>query len=234
MTSERFEPAIRNAIAKHRAETREQRERIYQAARASFQRSDRSSEDIENLNLAIEKVESSFERNTGAVLKKQKQRNLVNAAILLFLGVFIGSVSSLIFTGSTTADSEDDLKKIFIDRYNKDIVIVPDAIEYLREITDAIVDHQRNNRDILTPSNKTFVTIAKIDPDLAKRMPKTLPQGTQFIVKADHKDFKVLANWTLCGAAMFSNPEMLDPVRSKADRIGCPNFGMWTPGAVKW
>lgn len=102
MTSERFEPAIRNAIAKHRAETREQRERIYQAARASFQRSDRSSEDIENLNLAIEKVESSFDSNTGAVLKNQKQRNLMNAAFLLFLGVAVGSVAALIFTGSTT------------------------------------------------------------------------------------------------------------------------------------
>jgi len=53
-------------------------------------------------------------------------------------------------------------------------------------------------------------------------------------VRADQKDLKVLANWTLCGVAMFSNPEMLDPVRSKEDGTGCPYFGMWTPAAVKW
>ena len=54
------------------------------------------------------------------------------------------------------------------------------------------------------------------------------------IVRADGFNFKILFNWTLCGAVAMTNPNMVDPVRNKADVLGCPYFGVWTPGAVKW
>lgn len=234
MAGERFEAAIRNAIAKHRAETPEHRQQIYHAARTSFQRLARSTEDAAALDSAIAKVEASFADNSALVERTHRRRYLASGAVLLLVGIATGALSASYFISSSTSAVEEEIGAGFSRQYNNDMRHMPGVIAYLREVTDAIVERQRNDRDSLEPANGAFIAVSKLDPVLGGKMPKSLPSGTQFIVKADQKDFKVLANWTLCGVAKVSNPEMLDPVRSKADGIGCPYFGMWTPGAVKW
>lgn len=234
MAGERFEIALRNAIAKRRAETPGQREQIYTAARASFQNLARSAEDTAALDGAIAKIEASFADNSARVERTQKRRHLAGAAVLFLAGIAAGALAAAYFIPPSISAAGDEMSARFLRRYDNDLQHMPAAIAYLREITDAMVELQRNNRDALAPAEGKFVVVSKIDPILAQKMPKSLPPGTQFIVRADHKDLKVLANWTLCGVAMFSNPEMLDPVRGKTDGISCRNFGIWTPGAAKW
>ena len=83
-------------------------------------------------------------------------------------------------------------------------------------------------------ASKAYVPVSTLDPNLAKEMPATLPPGSTIIVKVDRKDYKILFNWTLCGAVSIAKPEMVDPVRTKINTIGCPYFGLWTDGAAKW
>lgn len=234
MAGERFEAAIRNAIAKRRAEAPEQRQQIYQAARASFQRLARGAEDAAALDSAIAKIEASFADNSVQLEKAQKRRHLASAAFLLLAGIAAGALAAVYTISPSSSAAEEEIGARFSRQYTSDLQHMPTVIAYLREITDAIVERQRNNRESLDPAKGKLVALSMIDPDLVKKMPESLPRGTQFIVRADQKDLKVLANWTLCGVAMFSNPEMLDPVRSRTDSIGCPFFGMWTSGAVKW
>ncbi len=159
---------------------------------------------------------------------------MASAAFLLLAGVAAGALAAVYTISPSSSAAEEEIGARFSRQYTSDLQHMPTVIAYLREITDAIVERQRKNRESLDPAKGKFVALSMIDPDLVKKMPESLPRGTQFIVRADQKDLKVLANWTLCGVAMFSNPEMLDPVRSKEDGIRCPYFGMWTPAAVKW
>lgn len=234
MAGERFEAAIRNAIAKRRAETPEQRQQIYQAARTSFQRLARGAEDAAALDSAIAKVEASFADNSALIERTRKRRYLASGAVLLLSGIATGALSVSYFISPSTSAANDQIGARFSRQYNDGLQHMPGVIAYFREITDAVVERQRNDRDSLEPAKGAFIAVSKLDPILGGKMPKSLPPGTQFIVRADQKDLKVLANWTLCGVAKVSNPEMLDPVRSKEDGIGCPYFGMWTPAAVKW
>jgi hypothetical protein len=32
----------------------------------------------------------------------------------------------------------------------------------------------------------------------------------------------------------MTHPAMVDGVRTKADVLGCPYFGLWTPAAANW
>src|SRR5690606_28587264 len=109
-----------------------------------------------------------------------------------------------------------------------------EATRFIRQVVDAIVERQKRDRASFGESAKNFILLSKFDPELAKAAPKGLPPGTLVTLRADATDLKVLMNWTLCGVASISNPEMVDRVRAPQPTIGCSNFGLWTDGAAKW
>lgn len=237
MSQEQYEAAIRRAIAKNHAETPEARERVYAAARESFQRSGKSDAELKALDAAMQAVEDSFSKPSQQT--KRLRAGLSAWMVPTFaagLAVGIGAAYALSDSSPNTVAMNDAAfsQRYFERAYKEHADQMPVAIGYLREVTEAIVARQNNDRPSLVKSEKTFISLAGFDAQLAKKLPPSLPPGTSVIVRASATDFKVLMNWTLCGIASISNPEMVDKVRSKVATIGCPYFGMWTSSAATW
>ena len=120
-------------------------------------------------------------------------------------------------------------------KYAKALRQLPEAEEFLTEVSDAVIEMQKKDRVALeAKAGKKFVGLKQLDPGLAEKMPKSLPPGSAMIVRANGRDFKILFNWTLCAAASVARPELVDHVRSKTDMLGCPFFGIWTRKAANW
>lgn len=226
----RFERSLRSAIVKFQAKTAEDRTKIYTAARNTLnQAQDRGPRDSEALEAAITDVEASFAVPREATAARRWRAGMVPAATFA-LGILIGAT----LVAYQPVENVEGPAQQFAQDYQKGAPLLPDANDFLRQIVDSIIDKQKQDRSAFAASAKTFISLAKFDPDLAAQMPKTLPSGTAVIVRADAFDFKVLMNWTLCGVASIAAPEMIDPVRSSGMIVGCPFFGIWSGNAAKW
>lgn len=117
--------------------------------------------------------------------------------------------------------------------YNEQLPLMPEAVSYLRELSAEIVRRQKEDPTSLRVE-KTLMLLSIFDGDLAKKMPASLPQGTEAVIRVSATDYKIMLNWTLCGTAAIYSPEMVDKVRATVSTIGCPYFGVWTPGAAGW
>jgi len=236
MADEQYEAAIRRAIAKRRAETPEQREQIYAAARESFQRTGRAAEELDALDAAIKAIESTFHKAPAVSTMSPWKRYWIVPAFVAAIGAGIGAGYLLSATqaGPNTIDEPAFAQRYFERTYRDQANVLEAAFAYLRELSDEIVRRQRNDRESLARSEKAFVLLSTYDAALAKKMPASLPPGTTVTLRATPTDFKILLNWTLCGMASVSHPEMVDKVRNTVATIGCPYFGVWTPGATNW
>ncbi len=237
MVHEHYEMAIRRAIAKHRAETPEQRERIYSAARERLGRLGKSDEEINALNSAMLTVEETFSKPPQKTIRNWTgSLTWVVPIFATGLAVGLGGGYALSNASINTSDVNDAAfaQQHFERAYIEHAELMPAAIDFLREVSDAVVARQRTDRASLEKSQKTFISLAALDAQLAKELPPALPRGTAVIVRANDTDFKVLMNWTLCGVATISNPEMVDMVRNTVSTVGCPYFGLWTAGAATW
>lgn len=238
MQRENFERVIRSTIVKRAATERSEREKIYNAARATLRRnSDVSPENIAELDAAIDAIEATFSPKEGRWALFDRLRGAGIGVIALLAGIALGAgISSYIHAQSSPtatggeAAAFDELKQL----YNDQVALMPEATRFIRQVVDAIVERQKRDRASFGESSKNFILLSKFDPELAKAAPKGLPPGTLVTLRADATDLKVLMNWTLCGVASISNPEMVDRVRSPQPTIGCSNFGLWTDGAAKW
>lgn len=229
----RFEKSLNGAIVKFRAETAADRAKVYVAARASLKRAQYSKPgDAKALELAIEKVESSFAESRQTIAQRSSRAGTL-AAMTFVLGVSAGA-AAIAYWPEQAAGSAEGPAQQFVKSYNAGVPRLRDANAFLQQVVDSVIDRQKRDRSAFAASAKAFIPLAKFDQQLASRMPKTLPGGTAVIVRADAFNFKILMNWTLCGVASISNPDMIDPVRSPGNTIGCPYFGLWSTGAAKW
>ena len=230
MKRDKLEEIVKAAIVSNRAETIEQRERIYRAARASIARKAAEDPEIaETLESVITEIEASF-----APPKPKQRLSLMS----LLLGLAIGAVAAgggtaalLHGPGATSALALET-------RFDKPIEDgakqLPVAEAYLRTVMDAVFKRQKND-PAFAQSEKKFIPLKAFDPDLAKRIPAAeLPRGSSVIMRADGNDVKLLMTWQLCGVAQILKPELLDPVRSGGPTVGCPYIGIWSEGAAKW
>lgn len=228
-----FEKSLKSAIVKFRAETAADRAKIYAAARTSLERAQYSKPgDADALESAIEKIESSFaERRRPKALGFLHTGNL--SAMAFVLGMLAGAAAVAYWPEQVSENANGPAQQL-ARSYSKGLPLLPEANAFLQQVVDSIIDRQKGDRSAFAASAKTFVGLAAFDPELARQMPKTLPSGTAIIVRADAYNFKVLMNWTLCGVASISNPDMVDPVRASGMTVGCPFFGLWSTGAAKW
>jgi hypothetical protein len=248
MEREKFTRAIRKAIADRNAQSPEEREKIYSAARAALGRNTSNPALAETLDSAIADIEASY----APPLKEEiapaaaeavepvavpRRTGLLQRFAIFAVGIVLGAIgsawlmSSLVPVASGTSEVGDVLDR----KYRNELPHVPVAITFLRKVSDAVIARQKTDRAGLEAvAAKSFVPLKSVDPDLANQMPNTLPPGSGIVLRADGFNFKILFNWTLCSAVSMTNPNMVDPVRNKADVLGCPYFGVWTPGAAKW
>lgn len=238
MQREQFEEIIRSMIVKRAAKERPEREMIYAAARSSLRRRPNiSAKNIAELDAAIDTVETTFLPRVKRLKVFDLSKATRIAAIALLLGIALGAgVSALVHAPAATASSNyeasafEELKQI----YSVQVALMPEAIGFIRRVMEEIGERQKRDKDSLETASKKFVPLRTFDPGLAKKMPKSLPPGTSIMLRANATDQKVLMNWTLCGVASISKPEMVDRKRTRVSGIGCPFFGLWTDGAAKW
>lgn len=229
MKREKLEEIIKAAIVSQRAETVEQREQIYQAARASL--ANRSAQDpavAEMLDSVITEIEASF------APPEPKKRSLPRAFLLgLLIGAVVAGGATVAFLRLPGASSAQTVQAQFDKPFEAGAKQLPIAEAYLRMVMDAVFKRPKNDA-AFRKSEKRLIPLKDFDPDLAKQMPTGLPPGSAVTIRADGNDVKLLMSWQLCGVAQILKPELVDPRRSGANMIGCPNFGVWTEGAANW
>jgi len=238
MQRQNFERVIRAAIVKHEAVTGPGRERVYDAARSSLRRRPgNTQEDMAELEAAIAAVEATFAAEPTPPRPAGLLKALRVPAAALLAGIALGAGAAFYLhsgTASGMAGPDDKAMEKVRQAYDDNVGHMPEAMKFIRRVVDAVVERQKKDKASLEENAKKFVPLAKFDPELAKRMPKSLPPGTGIMLRADATNLKVLMNWTLCGVASITNPEMVDRKRNPQPSIGCPFFGLWTNGAADW
>jgi hypothetical protein len=238
MDHDKLTHTIRKMIADRNARTPSERRNIYAAARAALERTANPDTVIMmELETAIDEVESSYpamaESPPPLPPHTSLMRSLAPAAASALVGAVVASLILAIYVPTLFSESKavDALKL----QYDSALPHLSTAMSFLHKVSDSIVAKQKADGDALArTASANFIPLKALDPQLAKQMPATLPLGTTMIVRADKDDFKILYNWTLCGTAKVAKPDMVDPVRDRADAVGCPYFGLWTAGAAKW
>lgn len=232
MQRERIEKIINDAIVANNAQTPVDRARIYDTARAAFRK--KAEEGDKETSAILEKVIAEIEGTFAPPALSRWART--------YRPILIGFVAGLIAAGgaylvqaqhSLLSASEQRFSKRFDQALIDGAPQLPVAEAFLKELMDKVFARSKTD-PAFQKSAASFVALATFDPELAKTQPKSLPPGSAVIIRADGKDVKVMLNWPLCGVAQIEKPALLDPVRSKADTIGCPYFGVWTDAAASW
>lgn len=238
MHSERIAATIRKAIADRNAQTAAERERIYAAARAAFEKRPAANDTGKAiLEATILSVERAFAPASQTPPVAAARVSAARRYPHLALAALCGAIGAALITWAvmSTIPGSNSNAEILARQYDNTVSQLPAAMTFLREVSDAVVTMQKANRGkIEALASKDFIPLATFDAELAKRMPASLPAGSAIVLRADAFNFKILFNWTLCGAVRVSHPDMVDPLRGGADVLGCPFFGLWTPEAAGW
>ncbi len=235
----KLETAIRKAIDERGASNPEKRTQIYSAARSALDRRPDAGKDArERFDALVRKIEGSyssrFERIDAAIGWLVDKKHLLGRGFAFAAGMVVGATALALLDSSELTSAEPENLRSIQDSYEATLPQVPVAVGFLNKVADAVIAAQKSDRKKLAAASKGFVALEKFDPELARKMPSSLPKGSKVIVRADAFNFKILFNWTLCGTVRISDPALLDPVRSSAKLIGCPYFGLWTPAAANW
>jgi hypothetical protein len=237
MQPERITQAIRKAIVDRGARSPAEREKIYAAARIAVGRQMNGGTNAAVIEAAISAIEASF------APKPEKKPHIFalgpairNSLAPIGIGVLFGALMvAAVWALMPASQDGNQVLESLERRYNETLPQVPVAVDFLRKVSDSVIAMQKSDRAGLeAKAAKTFIQLRKLDPELAAQMPASLPRGSSVIVRANAFDFKILFNWTLCGAVQMTHPAMVDGVRTKADVLGCPYFGLWTPAAANW
>ena len=237
MQPEKITQAIRKAIVDRDARSPAERQKVYSAARIAVGRQMNGAANAAVIESAISAIEASFapkpeKKPSIFALAPAVRRSLPPIGI----GAVFGALMALVVWAVLPASQDgNQVLESLERRYNETLPQVPVALDFLRRVSDSVIAMQKTDRAGLEEkAAKSFIALRKLDPELAAQLPKTLPPGSSVIVRANGFDFKILFNWTLCGAVQISQPALVDRVRSKADVLGCPYFGLWTPAAANW
>jgi hypothetical protein len=229
---EKMRQTIRKVLEDRGGNSLGERTEIYSAARTSVRKATNDEPAImAELDQTIDEIEASYKTKP----KIGSSRRGVGLS-LLAAGVVVGGAAAAgIMVAGFHFRPPSPIAAKLKRQYHATAPLVPAAVDYLHKVVDAVAAMQKNDPTALeAEAAKRFVSVASLDPALWKQFPKSMPPGSRVVVKADKNDYKVLFNWTLCGAAQITVPAMVEPVRTRAKTLGCPYFGLWTSGAAKW
>ncbi len=105
---------------------------------------------------------------------------------------------------------------------------------FLKEVQAEILSRQKEDPISLNElTGKKFISLAKFDKVLSAKIPKPLPPGTAFIIRATDKAYKVVATGPLCRTAAIDMPDLVDPQR-KGHGLNCARIGYWNEAGSKF
>jgi hypothetical protein len=235
---EKMGQAIRKIIEDRNATSFAERTEVYSAARASLRKATNDEPAImAELDQVIGEVEASHGpereiKDDGGARRGGARRLPWAAAAGLILG---GAAAAAVMVFGFHFRPQSPVAATLMRQYKATVPLIPAAVDYLHKVAERIVEMQKNDPAGLEAKASTrFIRSVGLDPELAKKFPPSMPPGSDVVLRADRNDYKILFSWTLCGAVRLARPELVDSIRSRADVIGCPYFGLWTPGAAKW
>lgn len=168
-------------------------------------------------------------------LAQSRTRLLLGAAAgaaFVLVGGFAATVAGLLSfsqPGEAAATSTPSLESLYLVNLPK----VRPAVDFLEKVRTGLASRQKNGERLPDDLARKFVSLDKVDAELAAAMPADLPKGTAIVVRANQDDYKILYNWTLCATVQIAQPEMVDPKR-KNEGLGCSHFGIWSQNAESW
>jgi hypothetical protein len=236
---EKLEQTLRKVIEDRNARSLGERSEVYSAARASVRKATNEEPAVlADVDEIIGEVEASFSRAKAVKENGDARRRCGAARIISALtgGAILGGIATAaaIVLG-LQFQPYDPIAAKLMQQYNATALLVPAAVEYLHKVTDAVVKMQKDDAAALEAiASEKSISVASLNPALWKQFPKSMPPGSSVIVRANKNDYKILFNWTLCGAARVTAPQMVDPRRAQSEALGCPYFGQWTSAAAKW
>lgn len=237
MQPEKITQVIRKAIVDRDARSPAERQKVYSAARIAVGRQMNGEANAAAIEAAISAIEASFapkpqKKPSVFALPPAVRRSLPPVAIVALFGALIAVV---VWALLPSQQDGNQVLETLERKYSDTLPQVPVAVDFLRKVSDAVIEMQKRDRTGLeAKAGKSFISLQVLDPALAKQMPASLPPGSSVMVRANGFDFKILFNWTLCGVVQIAEPAMVDRVRNRADVLGCPYFGLWTPAAANW
>jgi hypothetical protein len=238
VSREKIGQAIRKLIEDRGARSFGARTEIYSAARNALRKATNDEPaTMADLDQVIDEIETSLAPRREAKRESGDGRGGGRRALpTLLAGVVLGGlVTAAVMAFGFQFRPFDPVAATLMRQYNATAPLLPAAVDYLHKVADAVAEMQKTSPEELeTKASHRFIPVSTLDPALWKQFPKSMPPGSSVVLRADKSGYKVLFNWTLCGAAYFAKPEMVDPVRARAGMLGCPYFGLWTPGAAKW
>jgi len=225
---------IRKVIEERGGRSLGERTEIYSAARTSVSKATNDEPAImADLDQVIDEIEASY--TTKPEIKEASRGGATRALAMLGAGAVLGGAAAAgIMMFGLRFQQVDPVAATFMRQYSAAAPLLQAAVDYLHKVADTVVEMQKSDPAALEAKASKYVSLRVFDPELAKEFPPSVPPGSGILVRADRDDYKILFNWTLCGTARVTRPEMVDPVRNWVDVPGCPYFGLWTPGAAKW
>jgi hypothetical protein len=169
---------------------------------------------------------------------------LGNHLIAGVIGAFLGAAltTAVLMTLSaiglfSTSPIEDEPAAVGValaTAYEANLPEVEAAATFLEQVREEVITRQQNDAAGLTAVAGTkFVKLKVAMAELATQSPKTLPKGSEVILRADATGFKILFNWPLCATVQYARPDLVDPVRAR-NVLGCSHFGVWNEAGAKW
>lgn len=160
----------------------------------------------------------------------------------LFTGFAAGAllvaiVAFLLVTFNVIAISTGDAAEraaLFEQDFQRSVGQLETVAPFLKEVEAEILRRQKEDAVSLNElAGKKFVSLATFDKALNAKVPKPLPPGTAFIVRATDKAYKVVATGPLCRTAVMKLPDLVDPQR-KRHGLNCARIGYWNKAGSKF
>lgn len=231
---EKLGQTIRKVINDHSARSLGERTEIYSAARTSVRKATNGEPAVlADVDQVIDEIEATY--SIKPEIKEKQGGGARRAGAMLVAGAALGGLATaagMVF--GLHFGPADPVAAKLKQQYEATLPLLPAAVDYLHTIAQHIIEMQKSDPAALEATASQYVPLSRFDPELAKKFPTPVPFGSGMVIRADKKDYKILFIGPLCGVARIAAPQMVDPVRSQANLLGCPNFGLWTAGASKW
>lgn len=232
MDSVRLESAIRDALARRKAQSLEDRTAVYEAARSAARNHARAGSTLlPALENAIKNVEDSLAR--PAPPSSPSEAHIPDSKRTLIFSI----VGAALLVGCSIAAYFLLFSPGYTEQRLTDLTIVRDALERYRLAHNEYPKSKGWDGLHTRWGEDTEIWVKGLAPEFLPELPLDPERDTanppQYLYRSNGVDYKLLAHQQRdCDTVRRTNPEMVDAVRDRDGR--CSAYGYWTAAASRW
>lgn len=170
------------------------------------------------------------------------RKNRSAPALPIVAGVVIGLALGAAALGALAAASVVDIsygdrariRTLLYDEFQTSTAAFEAARAFLDVAEAAVKRLQAEDAAKLTKlAGGKFIPIGGLDAELGNQAPKTLPEGTRILVRANKEAYKIIVHGPFCWYAHIVAPELVDPKRMGTG-LNCNAFGRWNEVGLRF